>query len=79
MLDLEKYPWLVAYKLWFTQVSYSHVQQVYLSILYLRIPEHFRIILRGQVVKLHNIADDLKQIQYILYTPQSGGSKKVLV
>ncbi|XP_057419464.1 protein MICRORCHIDIA 6-like isoform X2 [Lotus japonicus] len=55
---------------------FKYSLRVYLSILYLRIPEHFRIILRGQVVKLHNIADDLKHIQYILYTPQSGGSKK---
>ncbi|KAK7291623.1 hypothetical protein RIF29_06919 [Crotalaria pallida] len=50
--------------------------RVYLSILYLRIPESFKIILRGQVVKLHNIADDLKYIQYILYRPHSGGSEE---
>ncbi|RZC93702.1 hypothetical protein C5167_016334, partial [Papaver somniferum] len=41
----------------------------YLSILYLRLPEHFRIILRGKVVRRHNIADDLKFIEYILYKP----------
>ncbi|XP_061366802.1 protein MICRORCHIDIA 6-like [Gastrolobium bilobum] len=53
--------------------------RVYLSILYLRIPESFRIILRGKVVKLHNIADDLKYPEFILYRPQSGVSEKATV
>ncbi|KAK6276656.1 hypothetical protein POUND7_006365 [Theobroma cacao] len=48
--------------------------RVYLSILYLRIPDTFRIILRGEIVEHHNIADDLKFIEYILYRPQSLGS-----
>ncbi|WRX17980.1 Morc [Theobroma cacao] len=48
--------------------------RVYLSILYLRIPDTFRIILRGEIVEHHNIADDLKFIEYILYRPQSFGS-----
>ncbi|XP_022636271.1 protein MICRORCHIDIA 6 isoform X2 [Vigna radiata var. radiata] len=47
---------------------------VYLSILYLKIPEPFQIILRGQVVKLHNIADDLKYPQFVKYAPAIGGS-----
>ncbi|KAF8037098.1 hypothetical protein BT93_B0113 [Corymbia citriodora subsp. variegata] len=46
---------------------------VYLSILYLQIPKSFKIVLRGQDVELHNIADDLKYIQYILYRPQTAG------
>ncbi|XP_048136442.1 protein MICRORCHIDIA 6-like isoform X2 [Rhodamnia argentea] len=54
------------------QLHYS--LRVYLSILYLRIPESFKIVLRGQNVKHHNIADDLKYIQYILYKPQTAGS-----
>ncbi|XWS60791.1 hypothetical protein CRYUN_Cryun07bG0067500 [Craigia yunnanensis] len=53
---------------------FHHSLCVYLSILYLRIPETFRIILRGEIVEHHNIADDLKYIEYILYKPQSGGS-----
>ncbi|XP_039027860.1 protein MICRORCHIDIA 6-like [Hibiscus syriacus] len=53
---------------------YHHSLRVYLSILYLRIPETFRIILRGEIVEHHNIADDLKYIEYILYKPQSAGS-----
>ncbi|XP_028783973.1 protein MICRORCHIDIA 6 isoform X1 [Neltuma alba] len=55
---------------------YKYSLRVYLSILYLRVPESFRIILRGQVVKPHNIADDLKFPEYILYQPNSGGCKE---
>ncbi|XP_021895163.1 protein MICRORCHIDIA 6-like [Carica papaya] len=47
--------------------------QAYLSILYLRLPESFKIILRGQVVGHHNVADDLKFPEFILYKPQTGG------
>ncbi|KAI8016871.1 Protein MICRORCHIDIA 6 [Camellia lanceoleosa] len=53
------------------QLHYS--LRVYLSILYLRVPENFRIVLRGQVVQLHNIASDLKFPEFILYRPHSGG------
>ncbi|OMO67568.1 hypothetical protein COLO4_30094 [Corchorus olitorius] len=55
---------------------YHYSLRVYLSILYLRVPETFRIILRGKTVEPHNIADDLKYIEYILYRPQTGGSKE---
>lgn len=37
------------------------------------------MILRGQVVKLHNIADDLKYTEFVLYRPQCGSSKEVAV
>ncbi|KAM7471290.1 hypothetical protein LguiA_009473 [Lonicera macranthoides] len=47
--------------------------RAYLSVLYLRIPESFSILLRGRVVELHNIATDLKFPEFILYKPQSGG------
>lgn len=47
--------------------------RVYLSILYLRIPETFSITLRGKVVEHHNIANDLKYPEFILYRPQSAG------
>ncbi|XP_039162400.1 protein MICRORCHIDIA 6 [Eucalyptus grandis] len=47
--------------------------RVYLSILYLQMPESFKIVLCGQNVEHHNIADDLKYIEYILYRPQSAG------
>ncbi|CAN1334903.1 Protein MICRORCHIDIA 6 [Linum perenne] len=48
----------------------------YMSILYLRIPESFSVILRGQVVRPYNLADELKFQQYILYKPQTGGLKE---
>ncbi|CAI0547383.1 unnamed protein product [Linum tenue] len=51
----------------------------YMSILYLRIPETFSLILRGQVVMAHNLADDLKFPEYILYKPQAGGLREVHV
>lgn len=51
--------------------------QVYLSILYLRIFNTFKIVLRGKVVEHHNIADDLMHPQYILYKPQAAGSEEV--
>ncbi|GMQ10069.1 hypothetical protein CsSME_00053216 [Camellia sinensis var. sinensis] len=47
--------------------------RVYFSILYLRLPESFSIILRGRVIDYHNIASDLKFPEFILYKPQSGG------
>ncbi|WCJ19490.1 Histidine kinase- DNA gyrase B- and HSP90-like ATPase family protein [Euphorbia peplus] len=50
--------------------------KVYLSILYLRIPENFQIILRGRVVPHHNLANDLKFEQFILYKPQCGGVRE---
>ncbi|WJX88686.1 hypothetical protein P8452_70746 [Trifolium repens] len=50
----------------------------YLSILYLRVPESFSFILRGQVVKLRNIADDLKEREYIKYRPRNGASEEAL-
>ncbi|KAK4270770.1 hypothetical protein QN277_019542 [Acacia crassicarpa] len=55
---------------------YKYSLRAYLSMLYLRVPENFIIMLRGQVVKPHNIADDLKFPEYILYQPSSGGCKE---
>ncbi|KAL1333943.1 hypothetical protein HN51_062807 [Arachis hypogaea] len=52
--------------------------RVYLSILYLRLPESFTIILRGQVVDLHNIADDLQYPEFILYKPHSSDESAVV-
>ncbi|WOK91834.1 protein MICRORCHIDIA 6-like isoform X1 [Canna indica] len=47
--------------------------QVYLSILYLHLPEDFTIILRGCEVKRHTIASDLRYCECIKYCPQVGG------
>lgn len=49
-----------------------------MSILYLRIPESFSIKLRGKAVEHHNIANDLKYPEFILYRPQSAGCLEVI-
>lgn len=46
--------------------------RAYLSILYLRVPENFCILLRGRQVEYYNIASNLKFRECILYRPQSG-------
>ncbi|KAJ8753618.1 hypothetical protein K2173_022859 [Erythroxylum novogranatense] len=53
--------------------------RAYLSILYLRIPDTFKIVLRGQVVVHHNLANDLKFVEYILYKPHTVGSLEAQV
>ncbi|KAL1207835.1 Protein MICRORCHIDIA 6 [Cardamine amara subsp. amara] len=58
---------------------FSYSLRVYLSILYLRIFKTFKIVLCGKVVEHHNIADDLKYPQYILYRPQAAGSEEAVV
>ncbi|CDP16925.1 unnamed protein product [Coffea canephora] len=50
--------------------------RAYLSILYLRVPENFCMMLRGKCVQYHSIANDLKFPEFILYKPQSGGCKE---
>ncbi|GMN45915.1 hypothetical protein TIFTF001_015106 [Ficus carica] len=59
--------------------QFRYSLRVYSSILYLRMPETFRIILRGEVVEHHNLADDLKYGEYILYRPQTGGGVEAQV
>lgn len=46
--------------------------QSYASILYLRLPPSFRIILRGKDVEHHNIVNDMMLSQEITYKPQPG-------
>ncbi|XP_010936621.2 protein MICRORCHIDIA 6 isoform X2 [Elaeis guineensis] len=47
--------------------------RAYSSILYLHLPEYFKIILRGQVIEHHHIASDLRYCECIKYKPQVGG------
>lgn len=56
--------------------QYKYSLRVYLSILYLRIPHNFSMILRGKVVEHHSIVHDLKYPECILYRPQTGGAKE---
>lgn len=46
--------------------------QSYASILYLRVPPSFRIILRGKDVEHHNIVNDMMMTQEVTYRPQTG-------
>lgn len=45
--------------------------QSYASILYLRLPPGFRIILRGKDVEHHNLVNDMMMAQEITYRPQT--------
>ncbi|KVI06309.1 protein MICRORCHIDIA 6-like isoform X1 [Cynara cardunculus var. scolymus] len=47
--------------------------RAYLSVLYLKLPDTFAMVLRGKVVLYHNIATDLKHTEFILYKPHSAG------
>ncbi|XP_042039413.1 protein MICRORCHIDIA 6-like [Salvia splendens] len=49
----------------------KHSLRAYLSVLYLRYPANFCIVLRGQIVEYHNVGLDLKFPQFIRYKPQN--------
>ncbi|KAK3183192.1 hypothetical protein Dsin_030478 [Dipteronia sinensis] len=53
-------------------LTYRHSLRSYASILYLRLPPSFRIILRGKDVEHHNIVNDMMLSQEITYRPQPG-------
>ncbi|KAI3807027.1 hypothetical protein L1987_22947 [Smallanthus sonchifolius] len=46
--------------------------RAYLSVLYLKLPETFAMVLRGKVVLYHNVATDLKYTEFIMYKPTEG-------
>ncbi|PIA41979.1 hypothetical protein AQUCO_02100071v1, partial [Aquilegia coerulea] len=52
-------------------LTYRHSLRSYTSILYLRLPRDFRIILRGKDVEHHNIVNDLMLITARTYRPVS--------
>ncbi|KAL6597872.1 hypothetical protein ACP70R_046677 [Stipagrostis hirtigluma subsp. patula] len=54
-----------------TRLRYS--LRAYASILYLHVPDNFRIILRGCDVEPHNIVNDLMYRECVLYRPQIAG------
>ncbi|XP_076960530.1 protein MICRORCHIDIA 6-like [Bidens hawaiensis] len=53
--------------------------RAYLSVLYLKLPDTFAMVLRGKVVLYHNIANDLMHTEFIMYRPQSDGSENTVV
>ncbi|GBG78259.1 hypothetical protein CBR_g26290 [Chara braunii] len=54
---------------------YKYSLRVYASILYLKMPENFHIVLRGVVVEPYSIAADVKYPEYIIYKPHVGGKE----
>lgn len=52
--------------------------QAYLSVLYLKLPDTFAMVLRGKVVLYHNIATDLKHTEFIMYKPHTDGRSEVV-
>ncbi|KAK3223724.1 hypothetical protein Dsin_010749 [Dipteronia sinensis] len=50
-------------------LTYRHSLRIYASILYLRLPPGFRIILRGKDVIHHNIVNDLMLTKELTYKP----------
>ncbi|KAM7251450.1 hypothetical protein ACFE04_023333 [Oxalis oulophora] len=54
-------------------LTYQHSLRSYASILYLRLPPEFRIILRGKDVEHHNIVNDMMHSETIVYTPSQAG------
>ncbi|KAJ3697246.1 hypothetical protein LUZ61_000951 [Rhynchospora tenuis] len=58
-------------------LTYRHSLRSYASILYLRLPHVFRMILRGKDIEHHNIVNDMMLKQNVTYRPQSAdGSQK---
>ncbi|QCD84991.1 protein MICRORCHIDIA 7 [Vigna unguiculata] len=53
-------------------LTYRHSLRSYASILYLRLPSGFRIILRGEDILHHNIVNDMMMSQEVTYKPQAG-------
>ncbi|EXB40341.1 hypothetical protein L484_017483 [Morus notabilis] len=51
-------------------LTYRHSLRSYVSILYLRLPPGFRIILRGVDVEHHNLEDDMMLTEEVTYRPQ---------
>ncbi|CAH2035600.1 unnamed protein product [Thlaspi arvense] len=51
-------------------LTHKHSLRSYVSILYLRLPPYFRIILRGKDVEHHDIVNDMMQTERKLYWPR---------
>lgn len=46
--------------------------QSYASILYLRLPHFFRMVLRGKEIEHHNLVNDMMLKQEVTYKPHPG-------
>ncbi|KAJ0972540.1 hypothetical protein J5N97_020499 [Dioscorea zingiberensis] len=68
---------VVIYNLWEDdqgklELDFDADQHSYASILYLRLPRMFRMILRGKEIEHHNIVTDMMMKQEVTYRPQPG-------
>ncbi|KAK9120153.1 hypothetical protein Scep_018246 [Stephania cephalantha] len=73
----EKGTRIIIYNLWDNdqgelELDFETDKHSYASILYLRLPTAFRIVLRGKDVEHHNIINDMMVTQEITYKPQPG-------
>ncbi|XP_024528529.1 protein MICRORCHIDIA 7 isoform X1 [Selaginella moellendorffii] len=56
---------------------YQNSLRIYASILYLHLPKNFKITLRNQEIKHHNILSDVMHIEELVYKPQKDGQNGV--
>ncbi|GJM94168.1 hypothetical protein PR202_ga10787 [Eleusine coracana subsp. coracana] len=69
---------IIVFNLWLNddgdmELDFNSDEKAYASILYLHVPENFRIILRERDVEPHNIVNDLMYRECVLYKPQISG------
>ncbi|XP_021999292.1 protein MICRORCHIDIA 7 isoform X1 [Helianthus annuus] len=57
-------------------LTYRHSLRSYAAILYLSLPNGFRIILRGKDVNHHKITDDMMLAQKVIYKPTADGTTR---
>ncbi|XP_021775820.1 protein MICRORCHIDIA 7-like [Chenopodium quinoa] len=53
-------------------LTYRHSLRSYASILYLRLPPRYRMIIRGKDVEHHNVVNDMMMSEEVTYRPQPG-------
>jgi hypothetical protein len=70
--------WHFLFLSWANIIIHFGFKQAYASILYLHVPDTFRIILRGCDVEPHNVVNDLMYRECVLYKPQIAGLTEVL-
>ncbi|KAH0462567.1 hypothetical protein IEQ34_010142 [Dendrobium chrysotoxum] len=68
MLVLKNFAFFVITVVFF----FLFILQSYASILYLRLPQGFRIVLRGKEIEHHNITNDMMMKEEKIYRPQPG-------
>lgn len=60
-------------------LTHRHSLRIYISILYLRLPAKFKIILRGIQVPCHNLRNEMMLVEQVTYKPKDAGHSKAVV